>query len=142
MKLLKMPSESTLCSPRVNNDVEALSISSFHDTKEEMDSDSPTESAVTISSLSSSLNSDTTDISSSLSPSPSKINSSSESPTFGERLRSARKLIPQFPGRARLVFSTGDSDEISKDENKDKSKTTQRTEGFRSFFREHYIFSE
>lgn len=141
MKLLKMPSESPVCSPRVNTDVEALNISCFRDAKEDMNSESPTDSAVTISSLSSSQNSDTTtDISS---PSPSKLNSSSGSPTFRERLRSARKLIPQYPGRARLVFSTGDSEEIStcKDDNK-KSKTTQRSDGFRSFFREHYIFSE
>lgn len=142
MKLLKMPSESPVCPPTVNTDVEALNISCFRDAKEGMDSESPTESTVTISSLSSSQNTDsttttTTDISS---PSPNKSNSSSESPTFRERLRSARKLIPQFPGRARLVFSTGDSEDVSKDEKNVKS--TQRTDGFRSFIREHYILSE
>jgi hypothetical protein len=132
-----MPSASPACSPRVH-DVETLNIDCYQEVKESMISESPTESAATASSLSTSHNSDTTDSSTS----PSKLNSSSESPTFRQRLRSARMLIPQYPaGRARLTFSTGDSEQISKDETSVKPKT-QRSDDFRSFFREHYIVTE
>jgi len=72
--------------------------------------------------------------------SPTK-SSSSSSPSFRERLRSASKLLKRnFEERRKsLVKETMEDEEIEKEKLQIKVKDS---DGFRSYFREHFILSE
>ncbi|EDO29000.1 predicted protein [Nematostella vectensis] len=72
--------------------------------------------------------------------------SSTGSPTFSERLKSARRLVlPQHPGRARLAKSTSDTEKMAsnkEDENSSNPKIAQEPADFRTLFREQFILAE
>ena len=69
--------------------------------------------------------------------------------TFSERLKAARKLIPSYPGRAKVVQSVSESSELALAANDEGIHTKVETENcatiqqdFRTFFREHAIIME
>ena len=74
--------------------------------------------------------------------------SRSPNSTFSERLKAARKLIPSYPGRAKLVRSTSESSGLTINTNDERVHSKAETEGcatiqdFRTFFREHAIIME
>lgn len=67
----------------------------------------------------------------------SDSSSSESSPTFGERLKAARKLIPSYPGRAKLESSPNGKEKSTKSTN---GYSTSRD--FRAILREHMILME
>lgn len=69
--------------------------------------------------------------------------------TFSERLKAARKLIPSYPGRAKLVKSVSESSGLALTTNDEGIHSKAETENcttikqdFRTFFREHAIIME
>lgn len=68
--------------------------------------------------------------------------------TFSERLKAARKLIPSYPGRAKLVRSVSESSGLTLTTNDQRIHSKAETEScatiqdFGTFFREHAIIME
>lgn len=68
--------------------------------------------------------------------------------TLSERLKAARKLIPSYPGRAKLVRSVIESSGLTLTTNDERIRSKAETEScatiqdFRTFFREHAIIME
>ncbi|XP_020621754.1 protein crossbronx homolog [Orbicella faveolata] len=68
--------------------------------------------------------------------------------TLSERLKAARKLIPSYPGRAKLVRSVSESSGLTLTTNDERIRSKAETEScatiqdFRTFFREHAIIME
>lgn len=72
-------------------------------------------------------------------PSPSKYSSSSSSsPTFRERLRSASRLI-----RKNLEQRPPSKEKVENEQHEERLEAKVKdTDGFKSFFREHFILCE
>lgn len=74
--------------------------------------------------------------------------SRSPSSTFSERLKAARKLIPSYPGRAKLVRSVSESSGLTVTTNEERIHSKAETDScatiqdFGTFFREHAIIME
>lgn len=72
----------------------------------------------------------------------------SPSSTFSERLKAARKLIPLYPGRAKLVRSVSESSGLTTktDDERIHSKAENEScatiQDFGTFFRDHAIMVE
>ena len=68
--------------------------------------------------------------------------------TFSERLKAARKLIPSYPGRAKLVRSVSENSGLTLTTNDERVHSKAETEScatiqhFGTFFREHAIIME
>lgn len=81
--------------------------------------------------------------------SPRDRKSRSPSSTFSERLKAARKLIPSYPGRAKLVRSISESSGLTINTNderihsiKAETENCATIQDFGTFFREHAIIME
>ena len=72
----------------------------------------------------------------------------SPSSTFSERLKAARKLIPSYPGKAKLVRSVSESSTLTTKTDEERihiraeNESCATSQDFGTFFREHAIMVE